>query len=91
MRDDRQMTVCVCMRSCSSVWRLTRWGESAGGYTGGRSVEQQASQKTPRHLQQNCAIRKAIMIYNKLNWELWPGTPVRSVLTLAGFAVGQEA
>ena len=31
------------------------------------------------------------MIYNKLNWELWPGTPVRSVLTLAGFAVGQEA
>ena len=95
MRDDGQMAVCVCVcvcvRACSTVRRLTRWGESVGLHWG--LVCETASQPTtpPRPLHQNCAVRKAIMIYNKLNWEPWPGTPVRSVLTVAGFAVGQEA
>ena len=48
------------------------------GNTQGRKRSSKCHQLRPR-------------VYNKLNWEPWPGTPVRSVLTVAGFAVGQEA
>lgn len=51
-----------------------------------------ASQPTnpPRHLQQICAVRKSIMIDNKLNYESWPVIPVKSVLTVGRAHHGPE-
>lgn len=48
MRDDGQMTVCV--RARAVLLGDSHAGERVWGYTGGRSVEQQASQKTPKTL-----------------------------------------